>query len=151
MKQGATGDDDVVDVFAMVHLTALLRHAFAERMKGERWAAQAGFRPPCAGTLVVIGRLQPVSQREVSRLMRIDPADVVGVVDILEQAGLVERRRDPDDRRRYALSLTKAGAGRMARIDALRRSAVDEVLGALTPKEQTTLAQLVSKAVGPLL
>jgi DNA-binding MarR family transcriptional regulator len=150
VKPEAAGDDGVVDLFAMVHLTGLLRQAFSDRMRSEKWAAQAGFRPPCAGMLIVIGRLQPVSQRDVGRLMRIDPADVVGVVDILEHAGLVERNRDPADRRRYALSLTKAGVGRAARLDALRRAAVDEVLGALTTEEQHTLAQLVTKAVGPL-
>jgi DNA-binding MarR family transcriptional regulator len=143
--------DDVVDVFAMVRLGNRLRDSFAARMKHEKWAHDAGFRPPCAGTLVVISRDQPVSQRDVSRVLGIDPADLVGVIDILEQAGLVTRERDQNDRRRYALSLTKAGEARLARIDALRREAVDEVLVVLTPTERSTLARLVGKAVTPYI
>jgi DNA-binding MarR family transcriptional regulator len=146
-----TAPDETLDVFALVRLGGLLRDAFAARMKNEKWAHDAGFRPPCAGTLLIISRHQPVSQREVSHLLGIDPADIVGVVDILERAGLVTRERDPEDRRRYALSLTRAGAGRLARIDTLRRAAVEQVLAGLDVDERVQLARLVTKAMIPLL
>jgi DNA-binding MarR family transcriptional regulator len=146
-----TAPDESLDVFALVRLGGLLRDAFGTRMKNEKWAHEAGFRPPCAGTLLIISRHQPISQREVGHVLGIDPADIVGVVDILERAGLVTRERDPGDRRRYALSLTRAGVGRLARIDTLRRAAVDEVLAGLDLDERVLLARLVTKAMIPLL
>ncbi|URN03931.1 MarR family winged helix-turn-helix transcriptional regulator [Actinomadura madurae] len=51
----------------------------------------------------------PLSQREVAERLRMDAGDLVGIVDALEDAGHVRRRRDPEDRRRYALEATEDG------------------------------------------
>src|SRR3954452_19181983 len=56
--------------------------------------------------LVGLGSL---SQADVARRVGFDPSDLVTVIDALEHDGLVERRRDPADRRRYALTATPAG------------------------------------------
>jgi DNA-binding MarR family transcriptional regulator len=50
-----------------------------------------------------------LSQRDVSRLLDIDPNVLVGVIDELEKQGLAERRRNPRDRRRHVVVLTPAG------------------------------------------
>jgi DNA-binding MarR family transcriptional regulator len=57
----------------------------------------------------VIARHQPVSQREISDHLGLDASDVVGVLDILEAAHMVQRQRDPNDRRRHAVVLTERG------------------------------------------
>lgn len=66
-------------------------------------------RLPHLLVLSCAARLGPLSQREVAERLRMDPGDLVGIVDALEEAGHVERRRDPDDRRRYALEATEDG------------------------------------------
>lgn len=66
-------------------------------------------RLPHLLVLSCVARLGPLSQREVAERLRMDPGDLVGIVDALEEAGHVERRRDPDDRRRYALEATEDG------------------------------------------
>jgi len=48
-------------------------------------------------------------KQQISRLLDIDPNVMVGVIDDLEEKGLVERRRNPADRRRHVLVLTAAG------------------------------------------
>ena len=53
---------------------------------------------------------EPLSQQDIARRLGIDPTVLVGVVDELEGRRLVERRRDPDDRRRYLLAVTESGA-----------------------------------------
>ncbi len=56
---------------------------------------------------------------------------MVLVVDDLENLGLIERQRDPGDRRRYALRLTDRGRAKLAEaneVDAVRAEVVD-VLG----------------------
>ena len=54
----------------------------------------------------------PLSQQRLGERTALDRTTVVAIVDGLEEAGYVERRRDPDDRRAYALEVTpRAGNG----------------------------------------
>ena len=59
--------------------------------------------------LSCVARQGPLSQRQVAERLRLDAGDLVGIVDALERAGHVLRRRDPEDRRRYALDATEDG------------------------------------------
>src|SRR5664279_2731733 len=53
---------------------------------------------------------------EISGKMMLTPATLVPVVDTLEEQGLVERRQDPDDRRRTPLFVTPAGRSLLERV-----------------------------------
>jgi DNA-binding MarR family transcriptional regulator len=66
-------------------------------------------RLPLAAVLACLAAHGPMSQREVSEFLRLDPGDLVGFVDALEEEGYLTRERDPRDRRRYSLQLTEAG------------------------------------------
>lgn len=46
---------------------------------------------------------------ELSRTYGLDPSTLVPAVDALERKGMITRQRDPDDRRRFPLSLTEVG------------------------------------------
>ncbi len=87
------------------------------------------------------------TQHAVGGCLAIDPSTMVAVVDELEAQGLVTRRRDPADRRRYLLALTRKGR----RIHAACRSAADrceaEVLSALDGDERRILRRLLRKAL----
>ncbi len=87
------------------------------------------------------------TQHAVGGCLAIDPSTMVAVVDELEDQGLVTRRRDPADRRRYLLVLTAKGR----RFHAACRSAADrceaEVLSALDGDERSTLRRLLKKAL----
>src|SRR4051794_2942695 len=50
-----------------------------------------------------------ISQQEMANAMEIDRSEIVRLIDSLEKAGLVTRTRDPEDRRKYRLAITKAG------------------------------------------
>lgn len=74
----------------------------------------------------VLGALESglaLSQQDLSTLLNLDPTTVVALMDEMEQAGHVERRRNPVDRRRYILTLTDRGRNMLA--DAM--SVVDQV------------------------
>ncbi|HST63722.1 MAG TPA: MarR family winged helix-turn-helix transcriptional regulator [Mycobacteriales bacterium] len=136
------------DVATLTHrMAALTRRAIGERMADESWAQEAGFRPGCIGVLHVVAAREPVSQREVSDALLLDPSDVVTLVDILEGAGLVERRRDPADRRRYALEVTTRGRLAVARLQQINRDANAELLAPLSADERTQLADLLTRVV----
>jgi DNA-binding MarR family transcriptional regulator len=63
-----------------------------------------------------------VSMAETSRLMGVAPSTLVYVVDGLVEKGLVKRGKDPNDRRREPLLLTKRGAALFARIPKMEMS-----------------------------
>lgn len=57
---------------------------------------------------IVVGDLRP-SQRELSDYLRLDPSQIVAVVDHLQSRGLVRREPDPNDRRANVVVATEAG------------------------------------------
>jgi DNA-binding MarR family transcriptional regulator len=59
--------------------------------------------------LTFAGGEEPLSQLELSRRLNLDPTIIVGLLDELEARGLVNRARDPADRRRHLLELTATG------------------------------------------
>jgi DNA-binding MarR family transcriptional regulator len=128
-------------------LAQLNRRATAERMARETWAHEAGFRPGCIGVLRVVAAREPVSQREVSDQLLLDPSDVVTLVDILERAGMVERRRDPADRRRYALEVTERGQLAVVRLREISQQINAELLAPLDAGERAQLAGLLDRVV----
>ena len=67
------------------------------------------FTRPQAGLLRLISREPGQSQQAVARRLGTPPFRLVALVDDLEQRGLIERRRNPGDRRNYALHLTATG------------------------------------------
>ena len=140
-------DDEGLDALTGVLLLAReLRRQVQELMADEQWAVDAGFRPPCMGVLAVVEKLQPVSQRQISDHLGLDASDVVGVLDILEAASMVQRRRDPRDRRRHAVVLTELGETAARRFAALRVKATERALADLDHDERRTLVDLLDRA-----
>lgn len=143
---GPEEDASHIDALLGVLLVAReMRRAIRTLMAEEPWATDAGFRPPCVAVLAVVKKLQPVSQREISERLRLDASDVVGVIDVLEAAKLVERNRDPRDRRKHAVVLTEAGRTAADRVADLRSAATDAVLGRLDPDERSQLVDLLRR------
>ena len=62
-----------------------------------------------SSTLSRLERGGPASSSELARYDRISPQSMGVTVAALEDRGLIERRRDPDDGRRIVLSVTEAG------------------------------------------
>jgi len=140
-----------VDALSSVFLLAKeLRRHLHELLAHEQWAVDAGFRPPCLGVLAVVAATQPVSQRQIGERLGLDASDVVGVLDILEEAGLVARGQDPHDRRRHAVTLTAGGEKAAEHVAHLRAVAEDRALARLAPEERHQLAALLERALsGP--
>jgi DNA-binding MarR family transcriptional regulator len=88
---------------------------------------------------VVLGALaeQPVrTQAALARTVGADRTRIIGVLDELQQAGLLERRRDPNDRRVHLLSLTEEGRRRVEAARAGIRQREARLLARLSPPER---------------
>ncbi len=145
---GNVDPDRPIDVVSGIFMLAReLRREIGDLMASEQWATDAGFRPPCLGVMAVVAKRAPVSQREISDHLGLDASDVVGVLDILETAGMVERRRDPDDRRRHAVVLTEAGEQASRRLSVLRSQVEARVFAGLDPEERRQLADLLERTL----
>ena len=104
-----------------------------------------GLRPKHYGVLNFLDAHPGVSQQELGATMRIDPSSVVAIIDDFERSSVAERRRDPTDRRRYAIHLTRKGKALLARARAAGRAAENELLADLDPDERRELHALLAK------
>ncbi|MEV0579816.1 MarR family transcriptional regulator [Streptomyces sp. NBC_01463] len=87
----------------------------------------------------------PVAQAELGRRLAVDPKDMVGILNDLQQAGLVLRTPDPVDRRKNAITVTPEGMAALTRCAALAEAANAELLAPLTPEEQNQLMALLAR------
>ncbi|GAB4584706.1 MarR family winged helix-turn-helix transcriptional regulator [Nocardia sp. IFM 10818] len=98
--------------------------------------------------LTYLAERSEISQQEMADAMAIDRSEVVRLIDGMEKAGLVTRTRDPEDRRKYRLAMTKAGNRQREETDARIADATDILLERLTAAERETLHRLSLKALG---
>ena len=115
----------------------LVQLGFHAARKFSELLAPLGLEPRQFGMLTQLAANEGKSQQAIGELMGLNPTRMVFLVDELEKQGLVERRRNPADRRSYALYLT--GEGREKLREAQRASAAHEheIPTALTDAQRT--------------
>ncbi|QNM83682.1 winged helix-turn-helix transcriptional regulator [Sphingomonas sabuli] len=102
--------------FSSAHIPAALATRFTEI--AHKWVADGPAERAEVARRKLLGaiqQLQPATLNEVSAALERGAPAVSRSVDALVRAGLVERREDPDNRRRLALRLTASGREEMAR------------------------------------
>jgi DNA-binding MarR family transcriptional regulator len=87
------------------------------------------------------------TQQELGEKMMVDPNNLVLMLNELEDAGYLVRRRDPDDRRRHIVELTDAGRQAIENAEQGMESVEEEILAALSAKERASLRDLLNKAL----
>lgn len=126
--------------FLLAQVGALAAARFAERI------AQLDLTPAQAGLLRLIAWEPGQSQQAIAAKLRTPPSRLVLLVDSLEERGLVQRRRNPDDRRHYALHLTEAGTEFLRqRLATAGAAHEDEICGALDTSERAQLQGLLER------
>src|SRR5438067_1997631 len=86
-------------------------------------------------------------QQALADAFCMDANNVVLLLNELEDLAYVTRLRDPHDRRRHVVELTRAGRTALARTDRAQASIEDEVLHALSESERDTLRRLLMRAL----
>jgi DNA-binding MarR family transcriptional regulator len=82
---------------------------------------------------------EPLSQQELAERLFLEKSTVSRMVADLESKGLVERERDPSNRRTYRLRLTDAGRAFHRRVAAAYDGHFDKWTAAMTPAERKAL------------
>jgi DNA-binding MarR family transcriptional regulator len=119
------------------------RAHLAHREVAERALASMGLGVKEFGALAVLVEEGPLSQQRLGERQGVDRTTMVAVVDGLERAKLVERRRDPRDRRAYSLHATPKGRRVLERAEEAAGRAEEEFLAALPAPDRRRLKRLL--------
>jgi DNA-binding MarR family transcriptional regulator len=124
------------------HLARVGRRAF------ERTLGPGGLRPRHLIALKLLSEQGPASQQALADSLSLDPSNVVGLLNELEERQLITRRRDSADRRRHIVELSPRGGSELCNVYERLRRVDDDLLSALRTKERAMLYDLLVRAVG---
>jgi len=102
-------------------------------------------QPSHYGILLLLEAIGQASQQHLAQTLTIDRANMVALLDVLEQRGFIERQADPLDRRRHVVKLTAVGQGELQQIRQAREKVDDAFFAGLDNEEQETLHRLLIK------
>ena len=126
----------------MSHLARVARRGTEQAL------APLGLRPRHLVALTLLRAQGPATQQALIEALRIDPSNLVGLLNELEQRRLLVRERDPGDRRRHIVALSPAGAKTVRRAERALAAVQDDVLQSLSGDERDTLHDLLLRAAG---
>jgi DNA-binding MarR family transcriptional regulator len=126
---------------------ALMHELFhASRRRFLAVASEFELSPPQVRALAVLDPDRPVPMSELAEALHCDNSNVTGIVDRLEDRGLVERRSATHDRRVKMLAVTPRGAEVRERL-AERLDEAPEPLARLSLDDQRTLRAIMRRAL----
>jgi len=125
--------------FLLAQIGSYAASRFAERLLA------VGLAPPHAGILRILGAGPGITQQALASRLQMVPSRLVALLDTLESRGLVERRRNQDDRRSHALHLTADGRRMLATIGQIAREHQSSLLAALSEDERRRLHDLLQR------
>ncbi|MBU0555749.1 MAG: MarR family transcriptional regulator [Alphaproteobacteria bacterium] len=111
--------------FTINDVARLYRRRFDHRTRS------LGITGPQMRALVQIMRFPGINQGALAERLDVEPITTCRMVDRLEQAELVERRRDPQDRRAWQLFLTNAAEPLAAELQGIGQSVLNESLAGI--------------------
>jgi len=135
----ADGDDGPGLARLLVQLGFLAARQFGELL------APLGLEQRQAGLLLGLAAHEGASQQALGELMGLNATRMVFLVDELEQRGLVERRRNPADRRSHALYLTDGGRDQLRQTRQAAATQERSIGASLTGAERGRLVGLLRK------
>jgi DNA-binding MarR family transcriptional regulator len=129
----------------------IARLARTVKARLERALAPLGVRVRHLVALSYLRDHGPTPQGALGDGLRIDPSNLVGLLNDLDRQGLVVRRRDAADRRRHIVELSPRG--RQLLDEDVQRSldeVDDDVLGTLGPEDRADLHRILMRVAGEL-
>jgi DNA-binding MarR family transcriptional regulator len=117
----------------------LMRRAFDER------ARSSGLSRPQWRVLTMLRRHEGINQGGLAELVEVEPITLCRMVDRLQEAGLMERRADPADRRAWRLHLTDKARALLEEMRPMAFSLFDDAMTGLDPAERSDLFRMLER------
>lgn len=124
-------EDNIAVLLAQV--ARLMRRNFDER------ARAIGVTRPQWQVISTLARNEGINQGALADLLEVEPITTARMIDRLQEAGLVERRPDPADRRAWLLFLTERSRGLTAKLRPLGEEALAQALEGVAENERQQL------------
>ena len=117
----------------MIKLGRITNHRFTEAL------APFGVRPRHVAALIELRDHGELTQQSLCGRLHIDPTNLVALLNELEQRGFATRRRDPQDRRRHIVEVSKKGLAVIEKASKVMDGVEKELLEGLEPAEREEL------------
>lgn len=125
--------------FLISDVSRLIHKRFDER------ARSAGSSRAQWKTLLVLSRNEGLNQGALADRLEVEPITLTRMLDRLEESGLVERRRDPGDRRAWNIYLTPAADPMLAKLRATADDLLDLAFDGIDAPEQAALRRTLER------
>jgi MarR family transcriptional regulator, transcriptional regulator for hemolysin len=126
--------------FVLYETARLLSKRFDQRSKS------LGLTRAQCQALAYLVYHEGINQAGLAELLEIEPISLARLLDRMAQAGWVERRPDPQDRRAWRLFITDKAKPLFAEMIAIGREVRAEALNGFTTEESDTIMELLMRA-----
>ena len=125
--------------FEIAETAHALRRAF------DRRASTLGVTRAQWKVLFRVSRTPRLRQVELADILDVEPITLCRIVDRLEEAGLIQRVRDPADRRAWRLEVTQKAEPLIAKLRALAEEMTTQAFAGLGPRQLESMRAQLAK------
>src|SRR5947207_4302170 len=111
----------------LIKLGRITMHRFTEAL------GPFGIRPRHVAALIELRDSGELSQQSLCGQLHLDPTNLVAILNELEQRGFATRRRDPEDRRRHLVEVSKKGIAVVEKVSEVMDGVEADLLDGLEP------------------
>src|SRR5881396_3725640 len=122
----------------MIKLGRITMHRFTEALE------PFGIRPRHVAALIELRDHGELTQQSLCGHLHLDPTNLVAILNELEQRGYATRRRDPEDRRRHIVEVSKKGIAVIEKVSEVMDGVQAYLLDGLEPAEREQLEGLLT-------
>src|SRR3954447_25255036 len=122
----------------MIKLGRITMHRFTEALE------PFGIRPRHVAALIELRDRGELRQQSLCGQLHLDPTNLVAILNELEQRGYATRRRDPEDRRRHLVQVSKKGLAVIDKVSKAMDGVEDELLDGLSSAGREQVASLLA-------
>ena len=126
--------------FLLADVSRLLRRDFDER------ARSIGVTRQQWRVLTVLARNQGINQGSLADRLEVEPITLSRMVDRLQDAGLVERRADPLDRRAWLLYLSDAATPLIAKLQKIGQELSEYAMEGMSTEDRALFADMLERS-----